>query len=85
MLTFKVHQEYQLDFIKDHVKKENLFLNEVYPHIIPLAVNNLQNAKTSVGTEETYRITRDVELTEIRASNKMSPSLTVINLLWEII
>jgi|SaaInlStandDraft_4_1057021.scaffolds.fasta_scaffold02817_2 hypothetical protein len=41
MLTFKVHQEYQLDFIKDHVKKENLFLNEVYPHILKIDQHNL--------------------------------------------
>jgi hypothetical protein len=32
MQIFKAHQEYRLDFIKDHAKKENLFLNEVFSH-----------------------------------------------------
>jgi hypothetical protein len=40
-----------------------------------------QNASTNAGTVATDRITKDVELTETMANNKIKPRRTVIYLL----
>ena len=45
MQIFKAHQEYRLDFIKDHAKKENLFLNEVSSHFSKTSHNTKLNRK----------------------------------------
>jgi hypothetical protein len=45
MTTFKVHQEYLLDYIKDQAKKENLTIIEVYSHASNISQKTKLNPK----------------------------------------
>jgi hypothetical protein len=45
MTTFKVHQEYRLDYIKDQAKKEKLTIFEIYAHVSKISHETKLNPK----------------------------------------
>jgi len=65
MTTFKVHQEYRLEFIKDQANKENLTIIELYSHSSNISRETKLNSKPKLELQD-FNL---VKIYEFKCSN----------------